>query len=328
MITEFSMHDSFLASPSFQDVNSSLAHDVFLNNWRSYGVLVAHPGQLANFQKEILALPVKFKSRWQTAFTDALIYNIVNDSPNIETMNSFDETKTLATFYSTLFLEENLSFILCENDEIIRYCDDTGFELVGAPSLSSSVNISRSIDACETDISDRDEIDIVWRERFSNLAKHSKKIFISDRYVFRRLLYDVEKGVATTSIMKFFSYLLQEGGEYYVTIASDGGRDQSQTFFEVTNYFDRLLNRRPDYKNVIKRLTLISNDESVFQRHAHDRYIRFEKHICEMGNGMSLFEHHPLSNMSFNIKLHHRTNVAKIEKELRDDPYWTAVITS
>lgn len=42
---------------------------------------------------------------------------------------------------------------------------------------------------------------------------------------------------------------------------------------------------------------------------------------------MSLFEHYPLSNMSFNIKLLHRTNVVDIEKELRDDPYWTAVVT-
>lgn len=326
MITEFSIHDSFLASSSFQDINSSLAHDVFINYWRSYGVLVAHPGQLAIFHKEILAMPAKFKPKWQAALTDALIYNIEQERPNIAIMNSFDDAKRLAIFYSTLFLEESLSFVLCGNDEILRYCNETGFELVGAPSLSASVNISKSIAACETDISDRDEIDRVWQERFSNLAKHSKKIFISDRYVFTRLLDDVKKGVASTSIMKFFSCLLQEGGEYYITIASDGGKEQSQNFFEVTNYFDGLLKKRPDYKSVIKRLTLISNDESVFQRHAHDRYVRFEKHICEMGNGMSLFEHHPLSNMSFNIKLQYRTNSTKIEKELRDDPYWTAVL--
>lgn len=267
MITEFSIHDGFLASSSFQDVNSSLAHDVFLNNWRNYGVLVAHPGQLASFHKEILAMPVKFKSRWQTAFTDALVCSIESESPKVEVMKSFDEAKALANFYSTLFLEENLSFVLCGNDEVLRYCRDTSFELVGAPSLSASVNIGRSIAACETDISSRDKIDVVWRERFSNLAKHSKKIFISDRYVFKRLLGDIKKGVANTSVMRFFSYLLQEGGEYYVTIASDGGRDQSQDFFEVTNYFDGLLNKRQDYKSVIKRLTLISNDESVFKRH-------------------------------------------------------------
>lgn len=327
MFTEFSIHENFLKSRNFQDPNSSLAHDVFLNNWQNYGVLITHPGQIEKILNCVLSMPAKFKPRWQTALSEIPTYKIPDEMPDMDIMKNFDEAKALASFYSTLFLDEDLSYFLCGNDEIVRHCTKTGFELVGAPSLSASINIAKSVAACETDITSNDIIETIWSERFSKLAKHSKRIFISDRYVFKRLLDDIGRGFANTSIMKFFSCLLKEHGDYYITIASDGGKDQSQESAEIQNYFSLIFKNRPDLKSAIKRLSLISNNESVFQKHAHDRYIRFEKHVCEIGSGMTLFERHPLSNISFNIKLHHRTNSSAIERELREDPHWTAVIT-
>lgn len=328
MITEFSMCDSFLKSKYFQDVSLSVTHDVFIKNWKSYGVLVAHANNMIEYGKAIESLPAKYKSRWKTVFSNAKIHYIDAASPKIEEMQSFDEAKALNAIFDTAFLEETLSYLLCANDSVSRYCDQTLFEIVGAPSLSESVNMQRSIAACETDISDKDNIGEIWETRFKKLAKHSKRIFVSDRYLFARALQDHGRSVVNTNIKAFCEYLLSEGGEYYLVFASDGGAKDSQSHVELVNYFEWLLKNYPELRKVLKRLTLLSNDEEVFKRYSHDRYIRFEGHVCEIGNGMTIFERHALSNTTFNIKLQHLTNSEAIERELRIDPFWTEVIIS
>lgn len=328
MLTEFFINDGFLGSPYFHDENLAITHDVFLNNWRNYGILITPSKLLPKYNEAIEKLPTKYKKFWKTAFAYGRVHPIEDDCADLSDMKDFDQAKTLLKYYSTAFTEETLSYCLCANNQLSRCCDVTNFEIVAAPVITASENIKRSIVACEKDIATGDNIDEIWAARFKNLAKYSKKIFISDRYLFERIIADTGKGILSTSISRFFEFLSESGSEFYISIGSDGGDDSSQFRTEINNYFEVLFKRKPKLRDCIKRLTLISNDKNIFQKHSHDRYIRFEQLVCEIGTGMVIFERTNISNTTMSIKSKQLTNSDEIEKALRLNPNWVEVIIS
>ncbi len=327
MLTEFFISDGFLGSPYFQDENLSITHDVFLKNWRSYGILITPKKLMPKHNEAIEKLPAKYKVMWKTAFAYGRVHSIDVDCADLSEMKDFDDAKTLSKYYSTAFAEETVSYLLCANEQLHRCCNLTNFEIVAAPVITASENIKRSIVACEKDIITGESIDDIWATRFKTLTKHSKKIFISDRYVFERIITDIEKGTASTSISRFFEFLSENGGEFYISIGSDGGDEGSQQHTEIINYFNNLFKRKPKLKACIRRLTLISNDKKIFQKNSHDRYIRFEKIVCEIGTGMAIFERVKISNTTVSIKIKELTNSDEIEKSLRLNPNWIEVIS-
>lgn len=327
MLTEFFIDDGFLGSPYFHDENLSVTHDTFIKNWRNYGILITQNKLITKHNEAIEKLPPKYKKFWKTAFAYGRIHSIDDDCADLSDMKDFEQAKTLLKYYSTAFAEETLSYFLCANDQLSRCCELTNFEIVAAPVITTSENIKRSIMACEKDIATGETIDKIWAERFKALAKYSKKIFISDRYLFERIIADIGKGVSSTSINQLFEFLSESGGEFYISIGSDGGNNGSQLHTEINNYFSNLFKRKPKFRTCIKRITLISNDKSIFQKHSHDRYIRFEQLVCEVGIGMAIFERAGISNTTMSIKAKQLTNSDEIEKALRLNPNWIEVIS-
>lgn len=325
MITEFFFDDAFFSSTCLNDINLSVVHDVFLNNWIDYGVLVHPPGYLIKYDTAINALPAKYQSQWKAALAHSK--KIVTEVAwgDIGLQADFEGAlQSYSQYFKTAFVDDTLAYLLCDNGNISRHCNTTRFEVVGAPAITQSENFKKSILFSKQDIAGASNINTVWDERFKMLAKHSKRITICDRFLFERILDDVARG-AHTSIKKFLDFLVAESGDHYLTIFSDGGAINSQQKIEIDNYFAGLFKPASGYSAKVKRLTLISNEKKVFQQFSHDRYVRFDDYVCALGNGMTIFERNPISNTTVSIKLKLFTNADAIEKALRDDPHWTDV---
>lgn len=325
MITQFFFDDDFFSSACLHDTNLSVVHDVMLNHWLEYGILVYPPDYLDSYEAAIKSLPAKYQTQWTAAL--AHFKKIDSGVPwkDIKLLEGFEDTiKNYADHFDTVFVDDTLAYVLCENEDISRHCKSTSFEVVGAPAITKSENFKKSIDFSKQDIAGDSNINTVWSERFKMLAKHSKRITICDRFVFERILNDLTRGIHS-SIKTFLDFLTAENGNYYLTIFSDGGELGSQQKIEIENYFNGLFKPSNGYSAKVKRLTLISNEKKVFQQFSHDRYIRFDDYVCALGSGMAIFERHPITNTTLSIKLKPFTNVDAIERALRDDPHWVDV---
>lgn len=325
MITEFFFDDTFFSSACLNDLNLSVVHDVFLNNWIDYGILIHPPGYLIKYDTAINTLPVKYQAQWKAALAHSK--KVATEIPwkDIVLLTDFEEAlKSYSQYFNTAFVDDTLAYLLCGNEDISRHCKTTSFEVVGAPAITQSENFKRSIFFSKQDIAGAANINTVWHERFKMLAKHSKRITICDRFFFERILADIARG-AHTSIKNFLDFLVVESGDCYLTIFSDGGKINSQQKVEIENYFTGLFKPATGYSAKVKRLTLISNEKQVFQKFSHDRYVRFDDYVCALGNGMTIFESNPISNTTVSIKLKPFTNADAIEKALRDDPLWCEV---
>lgn len=328
MITEFFFDDTFFSSACLHDTSLSVVHDLLLNNWIEYGILVHPPGYLTRYDAAIKALPVKYQVQWKVALAHSK--KIATGTPwkDIVLLADFEEAiESYSEHFDTAFVDDTLAYVLCDNGSISRHCKTTSFEVVGAPAITQSENFKKSVVFSKQDIAGAANINTVWSERFKTLAKHSKRITICDRFAFKRILDDVARG-AHTSIKNLLDFLVSESGDYYLTIFSDGGKLDSQQKIEIENYFNGLFKPATGYSARVKRLTLISNEKKVFRKFSHDRYIRFDDYVCALGNGMTIFESNPISNTTVSIKLKPFTNVDAIEKALRDDPHWVDVKTS
>lgn len=325
MITEFFFDDTFFSSACLHDANLSVVHDLLLSNWMEYGILVHPPEYLQRYAVAIKSLPVKYQNQWSVALAHSKKKSTESPWIDITLMTGFEETiKSYSDCFETAFVDDTLAYVLCDNGDISRHCKSTSFEIVGAPAITQSENFKRSVAFSKLDIAGASNIDTVWGERFRMLAKHSKRITICDQFVFERILGDVVRG-AHTSIKRFLDFLVADGGDYYLTIFSDGGALDSQKKIELENYFNKIFSSASGYSANVKRLTLISNEKKVFQQFSHDRYIRFDDYVCALGNGMAVFESNPISNTTVSIKLKPFTNVDAIERALRDNPHWVDV---
>ncbi|WP_182375331.1 MULTISPECIES: hypothetical protein [Pseudomonas] len=326
MITEFFFDDTFFSSTCLHDINLSAVHDIFLNSWMDYGVLVHPPGYLVRYDAAINSLPVKYQVQWRAALAHCKKISTEIFGKDIVLLSDFEEAlENYLGCFDTAFVEDTLAYVLCGDGSISRHCKATQFEVVGAPAVTQSENFKKSIAFSKQDIAGNANISVIWQERFKKLAKHSKRVTICDRFLFKRILDDIVRG-AHPSIKNFFDFLVAESGDYYVTIFSDGGTIDSQQKIEIENYFAGLLKPAAGYSAKVKRITLISNEKEVFQEFSHDRYVRFDDYVCALGNGMAIFERNPISNTTVSIKLKAFTNVDAIEKALRDDPRWHEVI--
>lgn len=327
MITEFSIDRSFLESRYMNDESLAVLHDHFFQVWRDYGVLVVNQASKAKCVELVRSLPAKFQPKWLAAFSHLKVVTVDERWGELDSYGDFEEVKVLSNLFKTLFSDETAGFLVCGNEQLSRYCEETSFEIVSAPELTQSRNFQNSFLAASRDIVAAERIEDIWAQRFKKLAAYSKRVVVSDRYLFQRLITSLERGLASTSMSAFFRLITKEPGDFYITVISDGGCADSQFRTEIVNYLERLFLSSANYGRRIKSLTLVSGLTSDFQEHAHDRYIRFDEHVCALGIGMEVFEAGKTRNTTLSIKSITLTNVVQVERELRSGSAWHEVLS-
>lgn len=319
MLTKFYLDGSLFESALLRDEALSVVHDTIISCWRNYGVLIMPQGSAEMYYGAIKSLPAKFHQRWIDAFTCHLKFQSAENWGGCGDYNTFEDFAVLCSQFKTAVVEDTVSSVICDNDSNRKFCPDTSFEIVGSGVVTESRNFESSRFNAVKDIAYGSNIDDLWCERFESIAEYNGAIYISDRYVFDRILDEHANGVKRTSIFRFIGLLSSEK-KTSITILSDGGERSGQAEFELCNYFEALL-RSPPIAKKISAITLISMPAQGFQKYAHDRYIRFGHHVFQIGVGMSIFERHTIPETTFTIKQFNESTAFNIEK-LAQAPSW------
>lgn len=312
MLNEFYLDRSVFSAQPLRDEALSVLHDILIEYWGRYGVLVMPNGSGEEYLELIKGLPPKFHQRWINAFSNFSRFESSERWGGLETCPSFKDAANLRQFFLTALVEDTLGAVICNNEKLLRSCPESFFEMVGVGSVTESVNFGKARDRAIRDIGYGDDIKEVWRERFESFAKYSGRIYISDRYVFNSVLRDASEG-RKSSIAKFIE-MLPGWKKFSITILSDGGGNSDELCVEVQNYFSKYIMRSPPLSRKLSCLNLVSMSSENFKKFAHDRYVRFDKHVCQIGVGMAIFDAFPVPATTFSVKNIYESTAREIER--------------
>jgi len=312
MLTDFNLDPSIFEADLLNNESICVLHDTILDYWNRYGILITKQGSGEAYLASIKKLPPKFHQRWIQAFSDYSSAQSPANWNDCSLYTCFDKAISLSDFFRTAVTEDTVSAVICDNEKTTRYCEKNDFEVVGVGSITESIRFRESKDSSMSDIAYKTQIGNIWKEKFQKLAQFNKTIFISDRYVFSSILRDLQNG-HRASIAKFIE-MLPPSKKFSITILSDGGPRASQTHVEIINYFEKSILRSPPLAQRLANLKLISMTTDDFKRFSHDRYIRFGRHVCQIGVGMAIFEHPNVPATTFSIKIRHESTANEIER--------------
>lgn len=296
MLTTFYFDSELFDDKSLQliaQLNISL-----LESWQHYGCL----GICASHKKEILAsinkVPPKYSVKWQTALSQFKNTVIKPSIVTISDYDSFDHVK------DELVKQNVTTGIIATDyaDDFKGYDNPDKFEIVSPVNFGESKNFEKSKSLCLKQIKNGDDINTIWDERFKNLALHTKGITIIDRFSALNILEDHKLG-KRTALDKFIEFLSTTGKKYEITIfgACDiNGKMTNAT--DLKSYLDNVLRKKPFYNQSVVNCSFALCKNRFFGQEAHDRMIRLDDYVFEIGNGIDIFREKPISNNSFTIK--------------------------
>lgn len=129
----------------------------------------------------------------------------------------------------------------------------------------------------------------IWDSRFNHLAiAPIKQISVVDRYAITKHRLCPQ---ARLSGIERFTRLLDSAatGPRYLTIYSAWTSDiQGVDIHDIEEDIREILRRCPN--NNVRRIKVIMVGNVAFGDQSHDRFIRFENHVWDLGLGMEIFE--------------------------------------
>ncbi|MNE11274.1 hypothetical protein D3C76_637770 [compost metagenome] len=325
MISEFALDQEFFSSNVLHDENLSVVHDFITRSWIDYGVLVLPKNGSADFLAFVETLPLKYRQRWLTAVEYGKKYELDRDWWEFSKYESFDELCAMSSHFKTAFASDGTCFVLSGGVECKVSCVNTGFEILGAGMCSESLNFGKSVELSRSDIWGYGSAEEIWINRFKSLAQFSKKIVIIDRYFFQNVWEAAQRRSTDNSMKNFFSFLSELGKTYHVKIISHGGAKDSDFHAGVYDYFYKSIARIPALNKALESWELSSVKEEFFQGESHDRLIGFDRHLCQIGNGMRVFGPAPHPRATFSAKYDYNNELSQRESISRKSVLWREI---
>lgn len=324
MISEFSLDHDFFSARILNDDSNSASHDFITRSWLEVGVLILPRGGIEDIVKLINTLPPKFRQRWLQALEYGKKCEIDREWWSFSDYTEFSKVCELSSVFKTAFSEEVTGLQLGTLDTYKQFCTKTKFELLAAGVCSESINISHSLTLSDSEILETDTPKQVWETRFETLARHSKKITIVDRYFFENIRKAASQNSIDEAMRNFFSFLSKIDKKFNIRIISHGGEDGSDFHTGVHEAFYRGVYKIPAYWKAIGSLTLVSAKEEFFVKKSHDRFLGFDRHICQIGNGMRVLGAVPIPSSTFLAKFDRDGDLPRRERlaSSRDFQLW------
>lgn len=322
MVTEFAFDTHFFDSQALTTPGQSAAHDSILQLWRNHGVLVITPEKFESAATLIKKFPVKYQQRWKEALEDNRTLFIDDDWGDFCDYNNFTELTKLSTIFKTGLADDGIGRILSETDDAAIFCTATGFELLGAGAVSESLNFKASRIACSSEIAFGSTAQDIWKCKVAPLINYAKNITIIDRYAFTRIRESLNRGSVQSGALGFLRMLSNSGRKFSVKIISSADEKNSDAHHEIINYFDKNIKNSAPIASALSSLTLVSNHDHFFRDYAHERFIRFDSHVCEIGVGIQVFENTPSPMTNFSIRHISESLFREREKLSSSDILW------
>ena len=160
-----------------------------------------------------------------------------------------------------------------------KYCHDV--EVVRLPDLDMSVEFERSESRGRDRIRINKPVENLWRERFQRLAEHSHEIVIVDSYALR------DNDIPGTA--RLLGLLDRDSRGCEVTLYASPRTELPEDTESIRRKL--LCTARQFNEGGIRNLAVRLHPEDDFRLYAHDRHIRFDRNVLQIGRGVRVFRH-------------------------------------
>ena len=240
-------------------------------------------------------MPQSFRVRWKKAFKHSRISPGPEGWAGLIHVENADDLTALSGQADLAVCDDTTATLSLDvpEEEPSRMLDSPSMEICKFNCIVLSKMLAETESLCEAGIRKGDRIVDVWNRRFRSLARSSRHITIVDRYA-------LTDGAGLAGFERFAKELDGSGRNailsVYAAIAEDADEDSAS---------NAIAHLRPSLsRGGIQEIQLYLIHDRQFRR-VHDRYVRFERSVCELGEGISVLgsrDGKVFRDCSFNFK--------------------------
>ena len=258
-----------------------------LKQWAYCGVLVYPPVRDVSIQRRLDELDQQPRKVWSEAWRKILKSkrNMYRSYPMDEGNFTWDDImkcEDLAGYdemFEVAILEDVRATVLNIPEGEAKYCHNV--EVLRLPDLDMSIEFERSESRSMDRIRINKPVEDLWRERFQRLAEHSHEIAIVDSYALR------DNAIQGTA--KLLALLDRDSRGCDVTLYASPPTELTEDAESIRRkllYTVRQLN-----EGGIRSLVVRLHPEDDFRIYAHDRHVRFDRNVLQIGRGIRVFRY-------------------------------------
>ena len=120
----------------------------------------------------------------------------------------------------------------------------------------------------------------LWQERFQQLAKHSREIVVVDEWAVRDNNFE--------GLVRFLNLLEDDSNDCAVTIYSSPETELPEQVMTIINNLSDCVAQLDGYG--ISSIEIRLRPEDDFRIYAHERHIRFDNRVLDIGRGVRIFQ--------------------------------------
>ena len=314
--------DSLTPDPGWTPAQLHQYHLSLLDIWRRIGLLVhdADTFDHSRLNSAIQRLPQKIRPLW---------LDMLEHSPPRKCGANWDGSITNNT---VPMLKHDTEVVLvddtCAEIEFGLPDDELSQVVAGVPEIelcrltaaAQSKTFENALNIAESYIQPRTPFRKIWKERFLTLAKAPiKLVSVVDRYAVSQHFNCPQSRLS--GLERFLRLLDDDAdGARNVTLFSGWSAElRQQTMPDIEAELQMVLRRLRQKR--IKQLKIIMVPNAVFGSLSHDRFIRFENYVWDIGLGLKVFEGAfaaERSSASFKTGSVSKAGYKKVEDELTE----------
>lgn len=270
-------------------------HHVFLQTWIDLGLLIRPAQDADGLLSVIESMPQSFRTRWKKALKHARTICGPDGWRGLQQVENIKDLDALKDCAELALVDETTAMVSLEipEEEPGRHFSDLNLEVCKFDCVALSHKISDVEALSETGIRRGDKIVDVWNKRFRALARSSRFVTVVDRYA-------LTDGAGLAGLERFLKELDGAGRNTCLTVFAS-----IESCNDEDAASNALVQIRPKLsRGGIREIQLYLVPDREFRR-VHDRYVRFERSVCELGEGLSVLasrDNKVFRDCSFNFK--------------------------
>lgn len=317
MIVRFAIDTDALGMDDTSAPVRRACHERVIKLWTDLGVLVYAGGSKlrdSDLVTAIRELPQDVRKRWQAALKSN---RATPGPPSWQGLALVEETADLDGLQQLL----QVAYLHEVRGGLLGIADGDAAKMVGAIEIvrfdcaDQSETFRKAADLCQSHIAEGEAVSDVWRTRFQALAQHTRNITVVDRYAVKQVadrVWATGPACGHSGLRRLLTEL--DGvhvGSRGVTCFSawDGDRDHIRRCVgDVAGLMRR---------GGLRELRLFMATDRDFGAIAHDRFIRFDNSVCEVGTGLDVLDGQSVRRTSTFTMKRAGSASREIEKRLR-----------
>ena len=286
--------DSLEPDPTWSPSVIANCHRQLLDFWNREGLLL-HDGsafQGSRLQQAVASIPQKHRAGWLA---------LLEECPPVPCPVAWDGLVNKGAIprlcgSASLALVEDVKAeadfgVDPEEDEIeLGAGPEQALSVCRIQSTRFSKVVQKAIEWKDRNVAMGEAFDAIWSARFRTLATIAplKRIAIVDRYAIEQHFRCPQSQLS--GLERFLRLLDQDaGGPRYVDVFSAWTKElKDRSVADIEQEVRCLVGRLP--RGRVTRVVVHMVPNSVFSAIAHDRYVRFERYVWELGHGLDIFQ--------------------------------------